>query len=118
MALRAERARRVAVASESRLFQFLNALPVGVSIRTADGRPYYANGEAVRLSGPRMTDRTADNDALECFTLYIQDGGPRYPFRDTAHARALRGECAHFDDIELRHDREHIRARGVGNTHL
>jgi len=105
MALRAERARRVAVASESRLFQFLNALPVGVSIRTADGHVYYANSEAGRLWGPEMAEQAANGGALGVFHAYVQDGGPLYPFRDTAHASALRGERAHFDDMELRrHD--------------
>jgi PAS domain S-box-containing protein len=102
MALRAERARRVAVASESRLFQFLNALPVGVSIRTTDGHVYYANSEAGRLWGPDMAEQAANGAALEVFQAYVQDGGPLYPFRDTAHASALRGERAHFDDMELR----------------
>ena len=102
MVLRAERARRVAVASESRLFQFLNALPVGVSIRTADGRPYYTNGEAVRLFGPHMADLAMDDDTSQAFQAYIQDGGPLFPIRDTAHASALRGESAYFDDKELR----------------
>ena len=102
MALRAEHARRVAVASESRLFQFLNALPVGVSIRTADGRSYYANSEAGRLWGLDMAEQAANGAALEVFQAYVQDGGPLYPLRDTAHASALRGERAHFDDMELR----------------
>ena len=102
MALRAERARRVAVASESRLFQFLNALPVGVSIRTTDGHVYYANSEAGRLWGPEMAEQAANGGALEVFHAYVQDGGPLYPVRDTAHASALRGERAHFDDMEVR----------------
>jgi len=102
MALRAERARRVAVASESRLFQFLNALPVGVSIRTADGRSYYANDEAERLFGRTLADTIAGPDGSTVLQAYVRDGGPLYPYRDTAQAAALREEQAHFDDMEVR----------------
>src|SRR5260370_7687987 len=38
-------------ANERRLFQFLDAVPVGVFIGLPGGRPYYANGEAIRLLG-------------------------------------------------------------------
>jgi PAS domain S-box-containing protein len=63
---------------------------------------YYANSEAGRLWGPDMAEQAANGAALEVFQAYVQDGGPQYPIRDTAHATALRGERAHFDDMELR----------------
>jgi len=87
MALRAEQARHLAVASQTRLFQFLDALPVAVSIRTGSGRPYYANDEAerraIRGAGlPREqvigTDYagffTAPDRAREAYRRVLADG--------------------------------------------
>ena len=101
MALRAENARHLAVASQTRLFQFLDALPVAVSIRTGSGRPYYANDEAERLLGASVHAELVDGDLPGLYQLYAQNTGQPYPARDTAHARAVRGEHAHLDDVEI-----------------
>lgn len=101
MALRAESARHLAVASQTRLFQFLDALPVAVSIRTGSGRPYYANDEAERLLGPGVHAEIVDGDLPGLYRAYAANTGQLYPSRDTAHARAVRGEHAHLDDVEI-----------------
>ncbi len=101
MALRAEHARMLAAAGESRLFQFLDALPVGVSIRSAGGRAYYANDEAQRVLGP-ISPETVEGGIPEAYQAYAEDTGLIYPHQETAHAKASRGERAHFDDMEIR----------------
>jgi len=101
MALRAEQARHLAVASQMRLFQFLDALPVAVSIRTRGGRPYYANDEAERLLGAGVRTELVDGAVPGLYRAFAEPTGQLYPAQDTAHARAVRGEHAHLDDVEI-----------------
>jgi len=116
MALRAEHARLLAVASQTRLFQFLDALPVAVSVRTGGGEPYYANDEAERLLGPGVHAETVDGDLPGLYRLHAETTGQLYPARDTAHARAVRGEHAHLDDVEIRRPGGAVTALEVWGT--
>ncbi len=68
-ATRRAEAERAAREGEHRLFQFLDAMPVGVFIASPGGRPYYANDEAKRLLGRGVApDIGADELAeIQCF---------------------------------------------------
>jgi len=100
-ALRAEHGRRLVAASESRLFQFLDALPVGVFITSEAGLPYFANTEAVRLLGRGLRPDVGGESLPEVYHAYVGGTDRLYPAQDTPLVRAGRGESAVVDDMDI-----------------
>ena len=88
-------------ASEHRMFQFLDAVPAGVFIVTHDGQPYYANKEAERILGRGVVRGIVSHGIAEAYQAYVAGTDRIYP--DLPVVRALRGEAAHVDDMEIRH---------------
>ncbi|HEY2668638.1 MAG TPA: PAS domain-containing protein, partial [Actinomycetota bacterium] len=86
---------------EPRMFQFLDAMPVGVLIGLPGGRPYYANDEGMRLL---LQDANPSAEVLEAAKSYracIAGTDDPYPAERGPMARALGGESVHGDDLEL-----------------
>jgi PAS domain-containing protein len=89
--------------NESRLTQFLEAVPVGIGIIDADGKPFYANQIAQQLLGKEIvTEATADR-LMEIYQIYQAGTDRLYPAPDLPLLRALSGERSTVDDIEIRH---------------
>jgi PAS domain S-box-containing protein len=91
--------------SESRLFQFLDAVPVGIMIADRDGRPHYTNREAHRLLGsvpaaPHGVRRTPAPMSEGHFGYRAGAAGP-YPPAELPQPRALAGETTHIDDLVI-----------------
>lgn len=88
--------------NERRLFQFLEKIPAGVVVTDArTGKEYFANQRAADLSGDRRIwlgreERETDAPA------YLAGTDQRYPWASIPSARALAGEEAMADDIEIR----------------
>jgi PAS domain S-box-containing protein len=115
LAQRAERRRRVAVAtavqraeaeketreSEHRLFQFLDVMPVGVFIASQGGQPYYISDEGERLLGRGVLPGIGGEDLVESYGIFQAGTGRPYPTRDLPITRALRGLRTHVDDLEI-----------------
>ena len=89
--------------SEIRLSQFLEALPVGLTVHDASGRVYYANQTAQSLLGPGMTGEVPEEKLSEIYQIYVADTDRLYPTERLPVLRALRGESAIADDLEIRH---------------
>jgi PAS domain S-box-containing protein len=88
-------------ANESRTFQFLEALPVGVFITAPDGRPYLVNREAERILGQgAVTDVTAEQLA-ETYGVFVAGTDQPYPTENMPIALAMRGQSAHVGDLEV-----------------
>ncbi len=87
---------RLAVESERRLTQFLEAMPVGVFVTDADANPYYANRRAQNLLGK-------DSEvAVEFpYQMYIAGTEQLYPPEKQPSTLALQGESITVDDIEI-----------------
>ena len=87
--------------SESRLSQFLDAVPVGIMIADRDGRPHYTNREAYRLLGsvPAAGDETP---ASATYFGYQAGAVTPYPEDRLPQPRALAGEATHIDDLNIR----------------
>jgi hypothetical protein len=79
--------------SEQRLFQFFEALPVGVLVFDAGGEPYYANRAAHEILGP---DRPAGE-----FRAYRAGTSEPYPSDQAPIVRALAGEASVVEDMEI-----------------
>ncbi|MGF1570904.1 MAG: AAA family ATPase [Nodosilinea sp.] len=93
--------------SEQRVKQFLDAIPVGVSVLDRTGRFAYTNAKAEMIQG--IGSPGADLDRMvEDFHIYRADTDERYPVQELPAAKALAGEMAYADDIELRQGQRRV----------
>jgi PAS domain-containing protein len=78
-AARRSEAERMAREGEHLLFQFLEAMPVGVFITSQDGRPYFANSEAERLLGPGVVPGIGAGELAETYRVFLAGTDQPYP---------------------------------------
>lgn len=90
--------------SEQQLKKILEAVPVSVVVVNKDGKFYYANQAATALFEPlKQADSTAGyTDLLHNADVYQYPGGQPYPVEKRPTYRALRGETAQVDDMEIK----------------
>lgn len=79
--------------SERLLAQFLEALPVGVGILDANGKPYYGNRIAKQILGKKCVP--------EAYQVYQAGTNQLYPSDQLPGMRALKGESTSVDDLEI-----------------
>jgi PAS domain S-box-containing protein len=87
--------------SENRLAQFLEAIPVGVSVLDASGKFYYSNRVAIQLLGKGVIPNVASEQIPEIYQVYQAGTEQEYPFADLPIVRALKGENATAEDMEI-----------------
>ncbi len=87
--------------SERRLFQILEAIPVGIFVIGRDGRPYYANRRSNEIAGLELQPGIAAGDLSRTFRVYRAGTGEPYPNAELPVVRALRDERVYVTDIEL-----------------
>ena len=87
--------------SESRLTQFLEAVPVGVTVHDATGKPTYANQTAKQIIGIDSLPDTRTEQLVEDYHLYLSGTEQRYPIERLPVVKALSGESSTVDDIDL-----------------
>jgi PAS domain S-box-containing protein len=102
-------------AKESKITQFLEAIPVGIAIVDATGRPYYTNQCGNQLTGKETDTSIAPEQISEAYQLYVAGTDQIYPAESLPVVRALRGERIRTEDIEIRRDHVSIlvEARGT-----
>ncbi|YAF99109.1 MAG: PAS domain S-box protein (plasmid) [Nodularia sp. CChRGM 3473] len=102
-------------AKESKITQFLEAIPVGIAIVDAAGRPYYTNQCGNQLTGKETDTSIAPEQISEAYQLYVAGTDQIYPAESLPIVRALRGERIRTEDIEIRRDHVTIllEARGT-----
>ncbi|WP_293337466.1 response regulator [Microcoleus sp. CAWBG58] len=91
-------------ASESRLNQFLAALPVGVSVYNPDGSIAYFNQAARDLLGADTIPESTAEQLAATYQLYVANTDELYPPDNLPILRALKGEFVRVDDVEIRQD--------------
>ena len=89
-------------ASESQMTQFLEAIPVGIGIIDATGRPYYANQQGIQLLGKGIDPSVPSDQIAEVYQFYVTGTNQMYPTERMPIIRALSRECATIDDVEIR----------------
>ena len=89
-------------AAQRRLQQFVEAIPIGVFVATADGRPHYANREAERLLGRGVVPEAGAETLAEVYDAHLAGSPGLYPAERMPLVRALAGETSHVDDMEIR----------------
>jgi PAS domain S-box-containing protein len=90
--------------SESRLTQFLEAMPVGVSVWDASGKPCYANRITYQLFGKGVISETTTEQIAQVYQVYMAGTEQTYPTEKLPGVRALKGESVKIDDIEIRRE--------------
>ncbi len=87
--------------TQQQLAQFLEAIPVGVFIVDASGQPYYANQTARNILGQGVVPNALKDNLAEVYQVYIAGTEQEYPNQQMPVVRALKGESATVDDIEI-----------------
>nr|MDZ8016259.1 PAS domain S-box protein [Nostoc sp. ZfuVER08] len=102
-------------AKESKITQFLEAIPVGIGIVDATGCPYYTNQCGSQLIGKETDTSIAPEQISEAYQLYVAGTDQIYPAERLPIVRALKGERIWTEDIEIRrgHTTILIEARGT-----
>ncbi|WGV25808.1 PAS domain S-box protein [Halotia branconii] len=88
--------------NESKITQFLEAIPVGIAIVDAAGHPYYANQCGNQIVGKEIDRSLSPEQIVEAYQLYIARTEQPYPTERLPVVRALRGERSWYDDMEIR----------------
>jgi PAS domain S-box-containing protein len=86
--------------NQLRLTQFLEAMPVGVGVLDATGKPYYANQRAQELLGQCISRELEAEEIPTTYQLYLAGSDLVYPAENLPLVRALRGERSNVDDME------------------
>ncbi|NEP00470.1 MAG: response regulator [Symploca sp. SIO2E9] len=88
-------------ASERRLAQFLEAVPVGIFVIDARGQPYYINRRAKQILGKGVVPEATAKQLSAIYQAYQAGNKQLYPLAQQPIVRALRGESATIDDLEI-----------------
>ncbi|HDN26847.1 MAG TPA: GAF domain-containing protein, partial [Thioploca sp.] len=88
--------------NERTLKQFLEAIPVGVSVLDANGKPYYINQVAQQILGKGVVKEATTKQFAKIYQVYLAGTNQLYPSENLPIVRALqRGERTSVDNIEI-----------------
>jgi len=88
-------------ASERRLFQILEAVPIGVYVLDRAGHPYYNNQRSTEILGSSLVSDAKVDDLSTQYHVHRAGTGELYPPEQLPIALALRGERVYTTDLEL-----------------
>ncbi|MEG4573130.1 PAS domain S-box protein [Microcoleus sp. N3A4] len=87
--------------SESRLTQFLEAMPVGIVVVDGQGKLFYMNSWGERILAQDLISDVGTDKFPEAYHFYDAETNQLYPRDRQPIVRALRGEFVRMDDIEI-----------------
>jgi adenylate cyclase len=87
--------------SESRLTQFLEAMPVGIFVVDGKGKPFYMNSWGERILSQGLISDVGTDKFPEAYHFYNAGTNQLYPLDLQPIMRALRGEFVRMDDLEI-----------------
>ncbi|HEY9612943.1 response regulator [Allocoleopsis sp.] len=87
--------------SEHRLTQFLDAVPVGVTVHDKTGRIYYANTTAQSILGKGVISDVPPEKLSEVYQIYLGDSNVLCPTERLPALQALNGESFTVDDLTI-----------------
>ncbi|MBH8566355.1 HAMP domain-containing protein [Nostoc sp. CENA67] len=94
--------------SERCLKQFLEAVPVGISIHDSTGQLYYANRITQQLLGIEILAEVESEQLAEFYQIYLAESDQLYATAQLPIMRSLAGETVHVDNLELHQDNKII----------
>ena len=101
-------------ASESQMAQFLEAIPVGIGIIDATGRPYYVNQRGIELMGKGVDPAATPEQLSETYQFYVTGTDQIYPSERLPIIRALSGDRTRVDDIDIHQNNATIPSEAWG----
>ena len=87
--------------NESRLTQFLEAMPVGIFVVDGKGQPFYMNSCGEKILAQGLISDVASEKLPEVYQFYSAGTNQLYPIDRQPMIRALRGEVVRVDDAEI-----------------
>ncbi|MDH4164554.1 MAG: EAL domain-containing protein [Nitrospirota bacterium] len=93
--------RLAAEESANQITTFLETLPIGILVLTADGRPFYANSAVGRIFGKTDSGDSGDNALQLLSSARIAGTDTPFPRERLPILRALAGERSSSSDIEV-----------------
>ncbi|MDM8559696.1 two-component regulator propeller domain-containing protein [Candidatus Parabeggiatoa sp. HSG14] len=91
-----------AIENQKRLTQFLEAMPVGVSVFDASGSPFYLNQKAHQLYNKGIVPETKLENLPDIYQCYQSGTDQLYPYDKLPTMHAFKGKATSVDDIEIR----------------
>ncbi|MBF2007638.1 MAG: response regulator [Chlorogloeopsis fritschii C42_A2020_084] len=89
--------------SESRLAQFVEAMPIGVMLAEANGRISYKNTISKQVFEQAVIHLATIEEITKVYQVYLAGTDQLYPSDRLPAVRALQGENVTVDDIEIRY---------------
>ena len=87
--------------NEHRLFQYLEAVPLGIFVADKTGKPYYINAAAKRILGQGLVSDVSTQTLAATYKAYLAGTQETYPTDQLVLTRALLGEKAMVEDLEI-----------------
>lgn len=87
--------------NENRLSQFLEAVPVGIFVADAKGKPYYINRTGEHILGRGIVAEVSEAQWQELYRAYLAGSDRLYPAEREPILNALQGKNAAIDDMEI-----------------
>ncbi|NER37622.1 MAG: response regulator [Oscillatoria sp. SIO1A7] len=87
--------------NENRLSQFLEAVPVGIFVADAKGKPYYINRTGESILGRGIVAEVTGAQWQELYRAYLAGSDRLYPAEREPILNALQGKNAAIDDMEI-----------------
>ena len=88
--------------SQRRLTQFIEAMPVGVFVAEANGKPYYTNQVGQQILGKGIVESATAENLQEAYQAYLAGSEQLYPQERNPIVSALNGKSVRVDDMEIR----------------
>lgn len=88
--------------NESRLTQYLEAMPLGVCVLDANGQSFYANQKARDVFGKGTVPHINSEQKAAIYQFYKAGTNQRCPVEELPIMQALRGESVRTEGIEIR----------------
>lgn len=96
-----ERVQEMLQLNEYRLFQFLEAVPLGIFVLDKEGKPFYANQKARELLGRGIVQSADPSQLSALFKAFRAGTEEPYPPGEIPIGRALKGEKSSIEDLEI-----------------
>ncbi|HAX76587.1 MAG TPA: PAS sensor protein [Cyanobacteria bacterium UBA11372] len=90
--------------SESKLTQFLEAVPVGIAVFSPNGQISYMNQTGQDIVGQGARSEATREELASTYQLYIAGTDQIYPSEQMPAMLALKGETVRIDDMEVHRD--------------
>ncbi|MEA2763146.1 MAG: two-component system, cell cycle sensor histidine kinase and response regulator CckA [Gemmatimonadaceae bacterium] len=95
-------------ASERRLIQILETVPLGIFVANEVGQIVFANAGAQKIVGKGIVPTANVGELAEVYQAYLAGTDQLYPVARMPLVRALTGEAATVDDMEIHQGRQVI----------